>query len=386
MRLKRASLHLTLCFTLISFSFIQQALLEIIDNNGYIAYCPCMGRFGNQADHFLGALGFAHGLNRSLILPPWVEYRNYAPKSTQVPFATYFKVNAIAKYHRVITMERFMEELAPQIWPPEERTVFCFMARGATDDCNAKEGNPFGPFWDTFNISFVKSELYSPLHYDLKEAHMASGWNERYPPSKYPVLAFTGAPASFPVKREYIPLHKYLRWSEEIEIKAKIFIQKHFPQGPFVGLHFRNGVDWERACTHVEQSPTLFSAPQCVGYHNEHGKATPEMCNPTLNTILSQTKNVVKKTKATGVFVASDDDHMIPKLTKGLKKFKVNIVKLDENDPHVDLAILGRSSHFIANCISSFSAFAVRERMANKLPYSFWAFPSKTANVAHDEF
>lgn len=89
-------------------------------------------------------------------------------------------------------MHDFMEKIAPYEWPPEKRISFCYMSRGADNNCNAKEGNPFGPFWDTFDIDFVDSEFYGPLHYDTYHHDMAKKWNERYPPAKWPVLAFSG--------------------------------------------------------------------------------------------------------------------------------------------------------------------------------------------------
>jgi hypothetical protein len=60
------------------------------------------------------------------------------------------------------------------------------MARGQGTDCNAKEGNPFGPFWDTFSVDFVQSEFYGQLNYDVHHQDMARKWNNRYPTQKSP--------------------------------------------------------------------------------------------------------------------------------------------------------------------------------------------------------
>ncbi|CAL1293446.1 unnamed protein product [Larinioides sclopetarius] len=362
-----------------------------IDSNGYILYCPCMGRFGNQADHFLGALAFAHALNRTLALPPWVEYKPGHSRSAQIPFDTYFKVEPFQKYHRVVTMEYFMQNIAPIIWPKGKRKVFCYMARGSSDHCNAKEGNPFGPFWDTFDVDFDESVFYQPLHYDVHYRDTAQLWNKKFPPDEFPVLAFTGAPATFPVRPEDRELQQYLLWSDAVLKEAKTFISSMVPKGPFVGIHLRNGPDWVtcevRACEHLEHSPLLFAAPQCLGYQNEFGQATPELCFPTKEIILKQLRSKVKALKAKAVFVASDHDHMVSDIEKYMKDLKVKAYKLPTSNPHVDLAILGLSNHFIGNCISSFTAFAKRERDVNNLQSSFWAFPAPSkAPIAHDEF
>ncbi|XP_025833903.1 GDP-fucose protein O-fucosyltransferase 1-like [Agrilus planipennis] len=328
---------------LLIFSLINIKYSKELDPLGYVVYCPCNGRFGNQADHLLGALAFANGLNRTLVLPSWVEYRYDELKSRQIPFNTYFQIRPLQKFHKCITMEKFMHHIAPTEWPPEKRISFCYTSRGEGESCNAKEGNPFGPFWDTFSIDFVASEFYSPLHYDVHHHDMAKQWNERYPSREWPVLAFTGAPASFPVQFDNLFLQKYLIWSESILDKANHFIKNVLPEGAFIGIHLRNGIDWVRACEHIPQSPNLFSAPQCLGYKNEKGKATMEMCLPTKETIIRQLKRVIKKfnnvennkdNPIRSVFVASDNNHMIDELNDALKRMEIKVFKNHDSSPH----------------------------------------------------
>ena len=207
---------------------------------------PLLGRFGNQVDHYLGAIGFAKGLDRTLILPPWVEYQQGEPRSTQVPFSRYFNVSVLAEYHRVIPMEDFMATLAEEIWPREKRVSFCYGYRKGpvSESCNAKDGNPFGPFWDTFSIDFDRSVAYGPLHYDVHNTAVSDDWNRVYPSSDYPVLAFTGAPASYPVQAENVKLSKYVVYNDEVAAKGERFIKEKLAHGPFIGIHLRNGPDW----------------------------------------------------------------------------------------------------------------------------------------------
>lgn len=281
-----------------------------------------------------------------------------------------------------------MKELSPKVWPAHKRRSFCYMERnslsGSTKkDCHAKDGNPFGPFWDEFNVDFVGSEFFGPLNYDTVHApNMIEKWQKKYPAEIWPVLAFTGAPAAFPVQEENIALQKYLIWTERLQTKANHWIRSTLSKGAYIGIHLRNGVDWSRACEHIEQSPSLFSAAQCVGYRSEKGKADMDVCMPSKDIILKQIKYQIKlhnelhpDNLIKSVFVASDNNHMISDINNALKRLKIEAFKLNETSPHLDLIVLEKSNRFIGNCISSYSAFVKRSRNVRGFPTVFWAFP-----------
>ena len=65
----------------------------------------------------------------------------------------------------------------------------------------------------------------------------------RYPSSTHPILAFTGAPAAFPVKEEDVELQFYVRWSDDINNEADHYIKQNI-EGKFIGIHLRNGMDF----------------------------------------------------------------------------------------------------------------------------------------------
>ena len=79
----------------------------------------------------------------------------------------------------------------------------------------------------------------------------------------------------------------------------------------------------ENACQHVDPTSRqdYMASPQCT--HGTDVRVTKDICFPSETTILKEVKKVMKKTKAKYLFVASDTDPMVKKLTTYLKQLKV---------------------------------------------------------------
>jgi len=352
-------------------------------DSGYLVYCPCMGRFGNQADQFLGSLAFAQETGRVMVVPPWILHSSQGAAPTLLPWDRVFNLTLLAEYHTVISMESFTSENAETVWPAGARVSFCYSARPgpSTQSCNAKQGSPFGPFWDKFSVSFDRSEMFGPLGFG---AGAAREWRTRYPPSTYPVLALTGAPAPFPVAAQNVGLARFMVWTEEWAERGRAWVKTRMgvtAGQPWLGLHLRNGRDWETACSHASSSPSLFSSPQCLGYRGQLGKLTHQLCLPSSAAVLHQLDRALAVTGATKVFVASDSDHMMDRFLARWPGVHFYRQERESDDSFLlDLVLLGQSYHFIGNCVSSFSAFVKRERDVAGRSSEFWNFPE----VYHD--
>ncbi|CAF0800266.1 unnamed protein product [Didymodactylos carnosus] len=348
-------------FSTTSFEIKQH---ENIDPNGYILFCLCMGRFGNQAEQFLGGLAFAKLLNRTLILPPWRTYKN-------IPFTDWFEIEPIREYHRVIEAYDFMSNLAPRVWPDDKRIGFCWLPSDKKKtDCNMKQGNPFENFWNELYVDFTDYAIYQ-LSYD---EHSVDDWHERFPPKDFPVISMKEAPAQFPMLSNNRKLQKYLKWSQKILDEVYQHQQTLFNSSKYIGIHLRNDIDWLKACSDIETYHTQYymASPQCL--EETEFYATKKLCYPSDEEIFRLLKNIVILTQIKNIYVATDKRSMVKEIGHELSKQNVIVKHLDPWLPVIDIAMLAHSDYFIGNCVSSFTSAVKRERDIKNLPSAFWGF------------
>jgi len=98
---------------------------------------------------------------------------------------------------------------------------------------------------------------------------------------------------------------------------------------------------------------------------------------------LEDVQREVQRHKAKTVFISSDKNFMLTDF-HDLFNMTVGVRRLNKPDLYLNLAILSLSDHLIANCMSTYSGFAVRHRLYSSEPYksvSFFGFDQTRISV-----
>jgi peptide-O-fucosyltransferase len=346
-------------------------------SKAYLVYCPCMGRFGNQVAHLLGAMALARDTGRVLVLPPFIEYRR--GKTTFVPFEHYFSVAAIQTYVPAITMQQFLAD--SDLWPLKDRQLFCH-TRALATGCAELKGNPQKTFWEHQGIEFKQAIAAS------FDAENSASVTQALPIATYPVVAMAGAPGSFPVAENNRHVQRYLKWSNPIRNEGNAFIAKHL-QRPYLAIHLRNGSDWQHACKLGVGQQQFMASPQCglVTGPSETVDSqniptiSPQMCLPQPNEIVRALAQANQQFIAyPAIFIGTDNNDYKREITEAVN-VEVQVVR--GNSAMLDLYVFTQADMFIGNCVSSFSSLAVRDRRSKGLPSVFFGFDSWDTNNAY---
>lgn len=376
---------------ILTFKIISPAVSR--DPNGYLLYCPCIGEFGQQTGDLLNALAFSKGINRTLVVPPWLIYK-FDANSVHVPYDRWFSLVELKKYHKVILFKYFMEKMADSIWPQDNRTGYC---RVFTDgNCEMVYGNPFGTFWRMHNIVFTEFKLHDNKKWDTAfNPAAASHWLSRYPPS-VPVLALRRPPGRETTSAKSVEeLQRYVEFSPEInKATADLLKKRKVDVNNTLAVQLFSGQVMKEICKYNDsfQFGDFFSSAQCTGVglplYNQT-KFTDEMCNPSENVIVRMISKYLNETKATTLFVSTDDesDRNVTNIIRAIRTSfgnkitvwtRINYILRNHTNLVIDLAIMSKAKFFIGNCVNSYSSFVRRRRQISGMPFAFFGHQNIT--------
>lgn len=345
------------------FVFAEINELECTSDPRYLLYCPCMGRLGNQIDQFYGTLYASQLFKRTLVLAPWICYMPECKFPNELKeFDEVFDIQKLSRYFSIIRINEFFQYHSQNVWPENKRFGIVFNHENILSrDCGYKDGNPMEIFWNTYNVSFTKCLVnYNGIR-DISSF------------DKHKVVAYSGQLGEYPSDKQARDLVvPHLEFNEKLLIEASKYIEYHFYNEPFIGVHIRNGKDWIKACNFMSDSSKFMASYQCFLDENKD-PLSKEICVPSVDQIIEQMNHALDFFNIKSLFISTDD----LKLTKQLKLHKKHLKVLIPNETSFDstvlnIAILSKSQHFIGNCISSFSAIVSNYRRYRNLSYSFW--------------
>jgi len=343
----------------------------------FFTFCPCMGRIGNQLEHYLQAFDLSLRTGRILILPPFLDWNEKPVRFVsfdEMFDLEYLRSNGLPK---ALTFKMFMD-LYSDTWT--NRKAFCSPYGNKSCKEFGKLGVP-GNYWERIGLEFDGG--------DVRKVLTASNANEM---KEYDIIVMTTSKFSFPAPQSALRHHQMLKWSASISSKATQLIQENIPSSePFVTVHIRAAIDFIRACSHdntkrafenanFRELKKFFEARTC--FENGHN-VSYRMCEPRQDDYVNAVQNALERTSSCHVFVASDlKPSKLSKLlsSKLLKppssRSDCSSVTLfsqqNSADPLVDLAVMAQGTHFIGNCVSSFTAIVARERRASARTTTYW--------------
>lgn len=358
----------------------HQIVPPIWNSKGYLMYCPCSGKFGQQVEFLLGSISVARHLERTLIIPPIIE-RHGRNRSFR-KFSDIFSWDDL-RDEDVIEMADFLEHFA-STWDASKRVAFCHKANLSEDGriCNMQSDECSKEFWNFQNISFDSSQTTLHLaNLTINPHQSALAWKAAFPSNNFPVISLAEAPAVYPVAPSDIPNQEYLKFAPKILSKAQTYmkaLKKVSKLGTSLSIHLRQGSDWNNICKEGIGRSSVRSSPQCLPSPTGLKEVTQNICLPSLKLVAKTAVEMVKRYGVSAIFIASDANPSKPiySIERALQRHNLEaettVRTLPVSDLYEDIAIMGMTDYFLGNCLSSITAFVKRQRDLRGLPSSFF--------------